>query len=309
MGRPYEIIMVKGNTGYLNAPIIIPFYLTDASHCILMDTGTERMRERIVRTLEDNGLVPVGIICTHTHYDHFGNAGFLSKTYQCPIALPLGEAEVSRTIFAVKSHLFCFSSGQVAADPKMAAIPCVTDHVIRPKEKETFFCGIRFEIIHTKGHAIDHISIVTPDKVCYAGDVLMCGHAIRSAKLPYAFDLGEHLLSIEKMRNVKCSHLIMAHRGVYEAPFDALIDENLTVIKKEIRAVADLIDRQMTEEEIYKTIQRAMEIQIQTAEDALNIKRFLQPYLEYLLDQDMVKQSIRDQILCYEPELSTADDQ
>lgn len=301
MVRAYDIVMVKGNTGYMKAPVLIPFYLVDANHCIIMDTGKNLMREGIVKTLEQNDLTPVGILCTHTHYDHYGNAGFLADKYQCPIALPLGEAEISRTLDAVKSHVFCFSAGQVANDPKMAAIPCVTDHIIRPKDKETFFCGIRFETIHTKGHAIDHISVITPDKVCYVGDVLMCGYAIEAAKLPYAFDLGEHLKSIERMRSVRCSHMIMAHRGVYKAPFDELIDENLSVIRKEIQAVADLIDRPMKEEEIYQTVQSSMGIRIRKPEDALNMKCFLQPYLEYLLDQNVLRQSIKDQVLCYEP--------
>ena len=301
MIRPYELVMVKGNTGYMKAPVLIPFYLLDANHCIILDTGKNLMRESIVKTLEQNDLIPVGIFCTHTHYDHYGNAGFLAEKYQCPIALPLGEAEISRTLAAVKSHVFAFSAGQVARDPKMAAIPCVTDHIIRPKDKETFFCGIRFEVLHTRGHAIDHISIITPDKVCYVGDALMCGAALETAKLPYAFDLGEHLKSIELLRGIKCTHMIMAHRGVYKAPFDELIDENLNLVRKEIQAVADLIDRPMKEEEIYQTVQSAMGIQIRKPEEALNMKCFLQPYLEFLIDQDILKQSIMDQVLCYEP--------
>ena len=54
MIRAYELVMVKGNTGYMKAPVLIPFYLLDANHCIIMDTGKNLMREGIVKTLEEN---------------------------------------------------------------------------------------------------------------------------------------------------------------------------------------------------------------------------------------------------------------
>lgn len=76
------------------------------------------------------------------------------------------------------------------------------------------------------------------------------------------------MTSIEQLRNAKCSHMIMVYRGVCDAPFDELIDENLIVIKKKIQAVTDLIDRQMKkEEEIYQALQAATGIEIRKPKD------------------------------------------
>lgn len=299
--RLFSIRKVSGNTCCLYGPILIPFYMTDTSHCILMDTGTEMMRQAIIDELAAAGITPIGILGTHTHYDHFGNASYFSHYYNCPVALPLGEAEVCRTEAAVKSYMFCFSAGQIATDPKMSAIPCVIDHVIRPKENDTFFRGVRFKVIHTPGHCIDHVSYITPDGVCYIGDALMCGHSLTASKLPYAFDMGQSLQSIEKLRGLRCTHMIIAHRGIIDSGFDDLVDQNLAVMHREIEAVSSLIDRQMSVEEIYSTVEEKMGISVSTPEKALDLERFLRPYLEYLIDRGSHVQSIRNGLLCYEP--------
>ena len=298
---PYQILPVLGNTMVIDSPFLIPLYMTDSRHCILLDTGTDTMRGRLEATLEAENLTPIGILCTHTHFDHYGNAGYFSRRYDCPIALPLGEAEVCRTLSSVKSYMFCFSAGQVAADPNMAALPCLVDHVIRPEETDTMFRGVRFGVIHTPGHSIDHVSYVTPDRVLYVGDALMCGHSLHASKLPYAFHMASSFRTMEKLRDVTCPKMILAHRGVAEAPYGDLVEENIAAMRGEIESISRLIDRQMTVEEVYRTVQQALEIQVTSPVKALNLERFLRPYLEHLIDRGSHRQSVRDGLLCYEP--------
>ena len=168
-----ELKQISGNTWCLSGHQIIPLYRTDSSHCILMDTGPYALREELERDLARYGLTPIGLLCTHTHFDHFGNTRYLSERFNCPVALPLGEAEICRTLASVKSHLYVYSAGQVASDPERSQIPCLVDHVIRPEETDTLFRGVRFRVLHTPGHAMDHAAYITPDNVCYIGDALM----------------------------------------------------------------------------------------------------------------------------------------
>jgi glyoxylase-like metal-dependent hydrolase (beta-lactamase superfamily II) len=296
-----KIQQISGNTWCLVGYQMIPLYLTDSKHCIMMDTGTEDMRGDILRALEEADLTPIGLLCTHTHYDHFGNANFFSQHFHCPVALPLGEAEICRTFASVKSHLAVFSAGQIMDDPKMASIPCLVDHVIRPEENDTMFRGVRFRVLHTPGHALDHVSYITPDGVCYGGDALLCGHSLTVSKLPYAFNFRQSLESIEKFRTLDASKMILAHKGVVDAPFDQLLDDNIRVMREQLQWVGGLIDHQMTVEEIYTAVRQAMGIQVNTPEKALNLERFLRPYLECLIDDGTHRQSIRDGALCYEP--------
>lgn len=297
-----EIRHISGNTRCLVGHQMIPLYMTDSSHCIMLDTGSQSMREEIVQTLEDAGITPIGLLCTHTHFDHFGNANFFSQRYQCPVALPLGEAEICRTPASVKSYLAVFSMGQILSDAKRSAIPCMVDHVIRPEEKDTMFRGVIFKVLHTPGHSMDHVCYITPDNVCYGGDALMCGHSLEVAKLPFAFQIRQSIQSMELFRNLNCASIVLAHKGVVEAPFDTLVEDNKRVTLEQLARVAAVVDRQMTTVEINAAVRKAMGIHVASVEKALNLECFLRPYLECLIDDGTLRQTLRsDGALCYEP--------
>lgn len=296
-----ELIHISGNTFALSGHQLVPLYMTDSSHCIMMDTGTQHMRQEIESTLAAANITPIGLLCTHTHYDHFGNANYFSSLYKCPVALPLGEAEICRTFASVKSHLMVFSAGQVMADPEMSSVPCMVDHVIRPEESDTLFRGVRFRVLHTPGHALDHCSYITPDNVCYGGDALMCGHSLAASKLPYAFNFRQSLESMEIFRDLDVPLMVLAHKGVEEGPFNALVDQNRDAMLDQLNQVGSLIDHQMTMDEIYAAVRGAMGIKVNTPAKALNLERFLRPYLECLIDDGTHRQSVKDGTLCYEP--------
>ncbi len=297
-----EIKTICGNTAYIAGRQLIGLYLTDSRHCILLDSGTATDRDEIEKTLADAGLSPVGVLATHTHFDHFGNASYFQKKYHIPVAISFGEAELCRTFPAVKGHLFVFSAGEIMSDPVMSPIPCKVDRVIMPAEDELYFCGVRFEILRTPGHSPEHISVITPDRVCYGGDALMCGHALTDAKLPYAYNFRQTLESIELFRGLSCDWLLLAHRGVLPAPFDGIADQNRAVMERQLRTVADIIDRQMSVEEIYAAVRETMNIRVDTPRRAQSLERFLRPYLECLIDDGTHRLSIRGTgTLCYEP--------
>ncbi len=296
-----KLQQVSGNTWCLSGHQLIPLYMTDSTHCIMLDTGTAGMREEIVQALAEADITPIGLLCTHTHFDHFGNAKYFSERYHCPVALPLGEAEICRTPASVKSHLFVFSAGQIANDPKMAAIPCLVDHVIRPEETDTFFRGVRFRVLHTPGHAMDHVSYITPDNVCYGGDALMCGHSLAASKLPYAFNFRQSIETLEQFRNLDCPCMILAHRGIVTAPFDELVEENRRVMLDQLEQVRRLVDHPMSAGEICRAVCRTMDVSVSTPEKAQNLERFLRPYMECLVDDGALCLQVIDDVLCYVP--------
>lgn len=297
-----EIKTVSGNTAYIDGHQLIGLYLTDSRHCILLDSGVASAREEIEKTLLDAGLTPVGVLATHTHFDHFGNAAYFQQKYRIPVAISFGEAELCRTFPAVKGHLFVFSAGEIMSDPDMSAIPCKVDRVIMPAEDELYFCGVRFGILRTPGHSPEHISVITPDRVCYGGDALMCGHALTGVKLPYTYNFRQTLESIDLFRNLSCDWLLLAHRGVIPAPFDGIAEQNRAVMEQQLQTVAGIIDRQMSVEEIYAAVRESMGIRVDTPRKAQSLERFLRPYLECLIDDGTHRLSVRDGgTLCYEP--------
>lgn len=296
-----ELKQISGNTWCLSGHQIIPLYRTDSSHCILMDTGPYALREELERDLARYGLTPIGLLCTHTHFDHFGNTRYLSERFNCPVALPLGEAEICRTLASVKSHLYVYSAGQVASDPERSQIPCLVDHVIRPEETDTLFRGVRFRVLHTPGHAMDHAAYITPDNVCYIGDALMCGRTLHTSRLPYAFNFQQSLDTIRSLKGLDCQAMAVAHCGVLYEGFDALVEENLQVMERQLAEVRALVDRPMSSDEICGAVCRRMGVVVSTVKKAQNLERFLRPYMEYLVDSGSHRLTLRGNSLCYEP--------
>ena len=296
-----ELKQISGNTWCLSGHQIIPLYRTDSSHCILMDTGPYALREELERDLARYGLTPIGLLCTHTHFDHFGNTRYLSERFNCPVALPLGEAEICRTLASVKSHLYVYSAGQVASDPERSQIPCLVDHVIRPEETDTLFRGVRFRVLHTPGHAMDHAAYITPDNVCYIGDALMCGRTLHTSRLPYAFNFQQSLDTIRSLKGLDCQAMAVAHCGVLSEGFDALVEENLQVMERQLAEVRALVDRPMSSDEICGAVCRRMGVVVSTVKKAQNLERFLRPYMEYLVDSGSHRLTLRGNSLCYAP--------
>lgn len=294
-----KLEQISGNTWCISGHQHIPLYRTDSVHCILLDTGAQYQREKIQQVLDENGLIPIGLLCTHTHFDHFGNANYFSRKYHCPVALPLGEAEICRTLEAVKSHLFVFSHGQIRNDPKMSNIPCLVDHVIRPEEQDTYFRGVRFRVLHTPGHSIDHCSYITPDNVCYIGDALMAGQSLHGSKLPYAFDFVRSMETIHKLEDLQCEAMIMAHGGITYDSYKEIAQDNIAVMQDSMEKLLALIDRPMSSDEICKAVCAELGVVVSTPEKAQNLERFLRPYTEYLLDSGLVRMVIRNSSLCY----------
>lgn len=296
-----ELKQISGNTWCLSGHQIIPLYRTDSSHCILMDTGPYALREELERDLARYGLTPIGLLCTHTHFDHFGNTRYLSEEFNCPVALPLGEAEICRTLASVKSHLYVYSAGQVASDPERSQIPCLVDHVIRPEETDTLFRGVRFRVLHTPGHAMDHAAYITPDNVCYIGDALMCGRTLHTSRLPYAFNFQQSLDTIRSLKGLDCQAMAVAHCGVLYEGFDALVEENLQVMERQLAEVRALVDRPMSSDEICGAVCQRMGVVVSTVKKAQNLERFLRPYMEYLVDSGSHRLTLRGNSLCYAP--------
>ena len=296
-----ELKQISGNTWCLSGHQIIPLYRTDSSHCILMDTGPYALREELERDLARYGLTPIGLLCTHTHFDHFGNTRYLSEKFNCPVALPLGEAEICRTLASVKSHLYVYSAGQVASDPERSQIPCLVDHVIRPEETDTLFRGVRFRVLHTPGHAMDHAAYITPDNACYIGDALMCGRTLHTSRLPYAFNFQQSLDTIRSLKGLDCQAMAVAHCGVLYEGFDALVEENLQVMERQLAEVRALVDRPMSSDEICGAVCQRMGVVVSTVKKAQNLERFLRPYMEYLVDSGSHRLTLRGNSLCYAP--------
>ena len=292
-----KLTQIKGNTWVLEGYELIPLYKTDETHCVLLDTGVREEREDIEAALLAAGLTPAGILGSHVHTDHSANHRYFQEKYHIPVALPVGEAGLCRSILNLKSQLFVLSPGgtrTVAEDLVVEA-----DVTVGEADGPVEFCGAVFQILHTPGHSPDHISIITPDDVCYLGDAMVSGDG-QEYRVPCNLSHQVAMESREKLRNLTCQAYVLAHRGVYDR-IDALIDLNQELILDRAAQIATLVRESMTLDEIYAAACRHFDLLSSKVERANVYEYNLRPFVEFLQDRGDLVVTARGGVRYYGP--------
>ena len=99
--------------------------------------------KRFIDSVQGEGGKVVGVIDTHVHADHLSGSREIQKLTGCPI--------------------FMYETSPV----KFPFVPL--------KEKEIHLAGLKVGVIHTPGHAYEHVSILLDDRTVLTGDTLLVG--------------------------------------------------------------------------------------------------------------------------------------
>ena len=143
---------------------------------------------------------------------------------------------------------------------------------------------MKLGIVHTPGHSPDHICIVTPDNVCFAGDTLMTEDILKDAMVPFVFDMTDDLASKEKMKALTCDAYILCHKGIVYGSVAQLAQDNIDRIRQQLAVIADLVTAPMTYSEFYETVITNLSLPVGHPLRAQHLERYLRPYIEYLVD-------------------------
>ena len=291
-------IHVAGNTYVLDFPVLhLPYYKKSETEIILLDTGLKREHEAaLLGFLEEENLTVSGILCTHAHIDHVGNAAWLKEKYGCPIAMPKVEAEIVSSLLNLKIFYGTYPMNRIR--DHFGHMVVKADRFIEETETEILFQDVPFSIIHTPGHSAGHIAITTPDDVTYLGDALISGDVMRSSKLPYAHILSKDLMSKMKLYHVRSSWYILAHKGIYTDIKD-LITDNIYFYKNRAEEILKAIEKPMTFEDILKSLSRSMRICITTPFKYIVVERMLRCYIEYLEETGKITLVLEEDFLKY----------
>ena len=292
-----ELRQVKGNTWVMEGIELIPFYKLDENHCILLDTGHPDEVKELEQTLEETGLIPVGLLCSHAHRDHYGNSLWLQRKYDTIIALSAPETALLTNWLTLKSYYLTMPLDMVIeSNSAMVHDP----DVILPDEDETiWFCGAQFQILHVPGHSPGLVSVITPDNVCYVSDA-MFSEEMLNAKLPHNQNHHIAIASREKIRHAGADLYIMAHKGVCPGEeISQLIDDNLALLCMRAQQMMDLIDRPMTFSEINQAACRLHKLFTHRIRHALAYQRNVTFLLEYLIEEGLLEARVHEGVVLY----------
>lgn len=293
-----ELEQVKGSTWVLKDWQLIPVYKLDSRRCVLLDTGLTEQREALDQALQEAGLTPVGIICSHAHIDHMGNNAFLKEKYGTQVAMSLGEAGHQFSYLGLNATNYTLALEDVIRSPSLNGTPVLTDRIILPGEETIDFCGAQFDIIRTPGHTPDHICVRTPDNVLYLGDAMMTGRTLHHSKFPYAFSMKEYLDSMRKMRTVPADKYVVAHYGVYDEILP-LVDMEARFLAERMLDLLDLVDDYTTPKRMASAICRTYHIDAETIWDMAYYEQASLAYINYLRSLGHLEACIENNQIIY----------
>jgi len=138
--------------------------------CIVFDPGFDP--DAVFDYLEQQGLAPAAILCTHGHSDHIaGNAALKDRWPQAPLVIGVGDA-----------YKLTDPAGNLsAAFGALLVSPPADRTVDEPEQFEA--AGITLDVLATPGHSAGHVAFlcrqVEPWHV-FGGDVLFRGSVGRT---------------------------------------------------------------------------------------------------------------------------------
>ena len=295
-----ELKHARGNTYYLEDWQLIPLYLTDKHHCILLDTGLWEQRQEIEDILAANDLTPIGILGSHSHNDHSSNHHYFQQKYHIPVALPMAEAGLCCSYESLKSHFYMDSMREFVTCEPMSHMLVRADRIIFPEERELKFCGVSFGVLPTPGHALAHTSYLTPDGVLYLADAILTGAELRSARFPYHFDFLTAMQTLENLKTAKADLFLAAHRGVYDDLGD-LPERNIQLIQSRMDIFKGLlVEQPLNISELAMKACERFRLYSSSHPGVALYERNVRAHLDYLKDTEQVTVTAKNGIFYYQ---------
>ena len=290
--------LIKGNTYRIEATAgTLVFYRCSEHEGILIDTGyAQQDRQPLVELFETTGLRPIGIIVSHTHYDHAGNAEYLKQRYGCRIMASLAEAGTAVSVMSYRCAYPAMTPCEIEA---MMGGECYSvDRIVMPEEYVVEFCGVPFGILPLTGHTPGHMGVITPDRVAYLADTLISEEVMQLSKMPTAVCREEDIRAKRGLHALKCDAYVLAHRGVYTS-IDALIEKNITYIYEKAQLVYDCLTGNMSEEEWVRAVYRHLEMRSKNAFKCAVCERNMRSMIDWLADAGRVVIERREGVCWY----------
>lgn len=138
--------------------------------CIVFDPGFDP--DAVFDYLEQQGLAPAAILCTHGHSDHIaGNAALKDRWPQAPLVIGVGDA-----------YKLTDPAGNLsAAFGALLVSPPADRTVDEPEQFEA--AGITLDVLATPGHSAGHVAFLCRQAEpwhVFGGDVLFRGSVGRT---------------------------------------------------------------------------------------------------------------------------------
>lgn len=292
-----DLNKIKGNTYYIDGPTNCGIFIFKNKNCLIVDTGINNSEaKKINNLLTENNLHPKFIINTHSHLDHCGGNLYFKKNYPgC-----LVYTSKSEKLFMENQELFSsmlsssYPSRAFDRSNKPIDVDFILDYGINKLNEEKFI------IIPLPGHSIEHIGIVTPEKVCFLGDSIFSSEILDKYSFPYLYNIEDSLLSLNKIKDIDADYFLIGHskKLLDKKEIMALADKNISNINDYKNEILDLLDQPLTREDILENISILNNLSLNFYEYHLNFGG-ISAFISYLYNNKLIDYSVEDGKLYY----------
>ncbi len=253
-----ELIKLRGNTYYIPNNTNIGVFTYKNKNCLLVDTGINNtIARKIEEVLKSNGLHPKYIINTHNHLDHCGGNIYLTETYLgCITYTSEKEKLYMENVELQPSNLFGALPPKGVNKARPIKVDVILQYGVNKINDE------KIEIVPLKGHSIEQIGVITPDKVCFLGDSIFSASILEKYSIPYLFSIEDSLNTLEYIKEIDADIFVVAHsESIYsKEEIVNLADKNIEAINGLLEECKTILEQPQTREDLLQNIMILNEI-------------------------------------------------
>lgn len=287
-----ELKKLGPSSYYIDIPTKVGIYRPRGQEIYLIDSGNNRDTGRkIDRLIRDNSFDLKAILNTHSHGDHIGGNKILQDRHNCKIYY----RGIDRSFIDNPILQTSFFNG---AYPK----PVLRNKFLMAEPSKTSYLRDEdlpegLEIIDLGGHSFSMYGFATRDGVTFLGDGLAREEVIDKYGIFVAYDIRAYLESLDFMEDLEAEIFILSHGQVLE-DIKSLIKLNRDKIYTIIEDILGICIRPISFQDLLKAIFESYGLKMDLIQNVL-IANTLRSYLSYMLDEGLIGEEIKDNILLY----------
>lgn len=288
---------IRGNTYYIHGATNVGIYAFKNKNCILIDTGINNTAARRVENiLDENGLHPKYIINTHSHLDHCGGNNYFIDNYPGCIVY----ASEKEKIFMENPDFLPYTlfSSHGLKNMKKGNNPIRVDY--NPEYGINKINDEKFEIVALRGHSIEQIGIITPDKVCFLGDSIFSEKILDKYSFPYLYNIEDSLSTLSVIKDVDAEYFVVGHSDqIYEkSEIISLADRNIANIEFYCSQCLTILEQPLTREDLLQNIAILNNLPMDKQQYYLNFAA-VSAFISYLYNKGQLDEFIDDGKIYY----------
>ncbi|NMM64203.1 MBL fold metallo-hydrolase [Clostridium sp. P21] len=281
---------IKGNTYYINSVTNSGIFVFKNKNCLIIDTGSNNSdAKKIDDVLVKNNLHPKYIINTHNHLDHCGGNIYFQKNYPGCLVYTSQKEKLFMENQEIQASILSSSSPIKGIDTsnKTLSVDFTLEYGTNKINDE------KFEIIPLKGHSIEQIGIITPEKVCFLGDSIFSSEILKKYSFPYLYDIEESINTLNNIKTIDADYFVISHsdKVLCKDEIIELCDKNLANIENYKNQILELLEQPLTREDILENIAVLNDLSFNFYQYHLNFGG-VSAFISYLYSKSLIEYSL-----------------